>query len=156
MGKGIVARAAVFALCAGLLCGVVAEPAIAARKQRVKMLRLINRTRVGRDLRPMRLHTQVTRVAQKHSRQMAARKRVQSSGNLPRAIRRWAKAGWGENVTCGSSLRSIHRRFMRDASSRRNILRPRFRRVGIGVVETDYPPRVCNGGNLWVTEIFFE
>jgi len=155
MGRGLAARAAVLTVCAALIGGAMSAPAGAALKPREKMLRLINRARVHRDLRPLRLHRQVTTVARRHSRHMANRREIFSSQNLPRAIRRWAKSDWGENVTCGRSLRSVHRRFMRRVSSRRNILRKNFRRVGIGIVETDYSPHVCRGGSVWVTEIFF-
>jgi uncharacterized protein YkwD len=51
-----------------------------------------------------------------------------------------------ENVGYGFSVRGLHRQLMRSAPHRANILNPRMRQVGVGIVERN--------GALWVTEVF--
>ena len=119
------------------------------------LLRLLNQTRRTHHLRPVKLHPQVSRVALRHSRQMARAGKVTSSTNLPGAIRRWLHGAWGENVTCGTSPWTIHRAFLHDKDARANILRAKIRFAGIGVARSDPKPRACSGGSLWVTEILF-
>jgi uncharacterized protein YkwD len=53
----------------------------------------------------------------------------------------------GENVAHAPTLAQAHRALWASPSHRMNMLRPDFRRLGLGVVRGD-------GGDLWVTEIF--
>ena len=46
----------------------------------------------------------------------------------------------------GYSVRELHRAFLRSPAHRANILDPRKRVVGVGLVSS--------GGRLWVTELF--
>ena len=46
----------------------------------------------------------------------------------------------------GFTVRGLHRQFMQSAPHRANILDPRMRQVGVGIVRRD--------GALWVTEVF--
>jgi uncharacterized protein YkwD len=88
---------------------------------------------------------------------MARAKDVFGTRNLSQKLRRrgYRFTTWAENVGCQDSVRAMHRQMMRRRASRRAILFNRFRRVGIGVATTRSRPRVCDGGTVWVTEIFF-
>ncbi len=119
--------------------------------------RLINLERSERGVRRLKGARKADRLAERHSRQMARAKDIFGSRNLAQKLRRrgYRFTTWAENVGCEESVRAMHRQFMRRRSSRRAILFERFRRVGIGVARTRSRPRVCDGGTLWVTEIFF-
>lgn len=125
---------------ASLLADAIAgTPAHAGRPQR-RLLRMINDARRRHDARPLKMARRLTRLARRHSRQMAR------SRTLFHSSRRIGGT-WGENVGYTyHRLRSIHRAFMRSRSHRRNILSRKFRRVGIGYDRS--------GRRLWVTEIF--
>jgi uncharacterized protein YkwD len=56
----------------------------------------------------------------------------------------WSRIG--ENIAFNSTVRRAHRALMASPGHRANILDPRMRRVGVGIVE--------RGGELWVTEVF--
>ena len=120
------------------------------------LLSFVNNARAHHHLRPVKLHPKASRVALKHSRQMARKGQVTSSRNLPGAIRRWLHGAWGENVTCGTSAWTIQRAFLHNKDARHNMLRAKIRFVGIGIGRSKPKPRACSGGDLWVTEILFE
>jgi uncharacterized protein YkwD len=164
------ARFTAVALAAALVLGLGLEtPASAADRARTKaattpvplktvrdsLLRLVNQARRAHHLRAVKLHPGASNVATHHSRQMARRRKVSSSRNLPRAIHRWLHGPWGENVTCGTSPWTIQRAFLHNRDARGNLLRAKIRFVGIGVARSDPRPRSCGGGDLWVTEILF-
>ena len=54
---------------------------------------------------------------------------------------------WGENVAAAGTLRRVRTLWMGSGGHRANVLNPRFRRVGIGVVRAR--------GLMWVTAIFY-
>lgn len=94
----------------------------------------------------LRLAADLVEVARSHSRDMAAQGRVFHNPNLGDQVKGWQVIG--ENVGRGPSVDDIHRAFMGSETHRREILRPGFREVGVGVV-------VAND-SLWVTQIFRE
>jgi uncharacterized protein YkwD len=108
---------------------------------------LINRERRARGLRALRMSRTLARPAQRHSADMAARRyfsHTSPAGTTMSA--RIARSGYtrgrryviGENIAWGtgtvSTPASIVRSWMRSPGHRANILSPRYREIGIGVV----------------------
>jgi uncharacterized protein YkwD len=137
-------------LVVGLVVGLASpQAASAAVKPRERLLTLINEVRERRGVRPVRLATRASRLAGRHSERMARAGEVSPSGiNYP-------YDEWGENVSCGRSIRQAHEKLMEVAEARRNIIRARFRRVGLGIATSRPKRRVCHGATFWVTEVFF-
>jgi uncharacterized protein YkwD len=138
----------------GVVVGVVAGLATpgfarASVRPRQRLLTLINEVRERRDVRPVRLAARASRLAGRHSERMARAGKVSPSGIDYRYDE------WGENVSCGRSVRQAHAKLMEVAAARRNIVRARFRRVGLGIATTRPKRRVCHRARFWVTEVFF-
>lgn len=114
---------------------------------RRKMLHLLNQTRGNHGLRAVRLNANVSHDAWRHSRKMAELKRCIHTANLYDVVRRYSPSTWGENVGAAGTLKRIRNLWMGSGGHRANILNPRFRRIGIGVVKAR--------GLLWVTTIFY-
>ena len=113
---------------------------------------LVNRTRARFGLRPLSPNRCLHRVAARHAHDMVARRyfahvtpngwdtgaRAQASGYAPRA------AAWivGENIAWGvdgaASPAWVMNAWMHSPGHRANILNPRFRDIGVGIV-TDTP-----------------
>jgi uncharacterized protein YkwD len=81
--------------------------------------------------------------AHEHSSDMAARTDLFHTSNFS-VVCCWSAIG--ENIAYNVTVRRAHRALMASPGHRANILDPRMRRVGVGVVERH--------GRLWVTEIF--
>lgn len=108
---------------------------------------LINRRRVARGLRRLRLNRRLSRAARRHTRDMVRRRyfgHVSRNGadvvdRLRRSRYIRPNSAWavGENLAWGSGRRATPRRivraWMRSPGHRANILSPRFREIGIGV-----------------------
>lgn len=108
---------------------------------------LINRRRVARGLRKLRLNPRLSRAARRHTRDMVRRRyfshvsrggadvadRLRRSGYI-RPNSSWAV---GENLAWGSGRRAtprqIVRGWMRSPGHRQNMLSRRFREIGVGV-----------------------
>jgi uncharacterized protein YkwD len=114
---------------------------------RVKMLRLLNQTRRSHGLPIFRLNASVSYRASLHSKAMARRNGLFHTVNLYDAVRAYRPSAWGENVAMGGSLRRVRTLWMRSAGHRANVVNPRYRRIGVGVVNAR--------GALWVTTIFY-
>lgn len=114
---------------------------------RRKMLHLLNQTRGNHGLRTLRLNANVSHDAWRHSRKMAELNRCIHTANLYDVVRRYSPSTWGENVGAADTLKRIRTLWMGSGGHRANILNPRFRRIGIGVVKAH--------GLLWVTTIFY-
>jgi uncharacterized protein YkwD len=148
------ARITIALTCTFVLSGLVAGfatpgTARASVKPRQRLLTLINEVREQRGVRPVRLAARASRLAGRHSEQMARAGEVSPSGIDYRYDE------WGENVSCGKSIRQAHVKLMEAAEARRNIIRARFRRVGLGIATTRPKRRICHGAQFWVTEVFF-
>lgn len=124
-------------------------PAGAAVKPRERLLTLVNEVRERRGVPSVRLATRASRLAERHSERMSREGEVSPSGINYRYDQ------WGENVSCGRSIRQAHEKLMESADARRNIIRARFRRVGLGIATSRPKRRVCHGAEVWVTEVFF-
>jgi uncharacterized protein YkwD len=114
---------------------------------RRKTLQLLNQTRRSHGLSVLRLNANVSHFAWKHSKKMAELSRCIHTANLYDVVRTYSPSTWGENVGAAGTLVRIRTLWMGSAGHRANILNPRFRRIGIGVVKAR--------GLLWVTTIFY-
>jgi uncharacterized protein YkwD len=115
--------------------------------RRDRMLQLLNQTRRNHDLPVFRLNLDLSATAWRHSKKMAERNQLFHTANLYEAVRAWSPSTWGENVGVARWLRRVRRLWMQSGGHRDNILDPRFRRIGIGVVKAR--------GLVWVTAIFY-
>ena len=122
---------------------VGAAPAGAVTTRESKLLTKINNTRTAHGLRPLRLSSDLATAARQHSRQMASATTLFHTANFS-TICCWSSIA--ENVGMGYSVRELHRAFMRSPAHRANILDPRKRVMGVGLVSS--------GERLWVTELF--
>lgn len=126
-----------------VVCALLIWAGIANANPVRRTLRATNQARIEHGLHRLRLSDPISRFARRHSRQMAQAGHIfHSDLSFPKPAD-WTVAG--ENVGRGS-LRRILRAFMRSPEHRANILNPRFRRIGIGVVFA--------AGDAWVTEDF--
>ena len=134
----------------GLLVGYASpQPAGATVKPRERLLTLVNEVRERRGVRPVRLAPRASRLAKRHSERMAR------AGEVSPSDINYRYDEWGENVSCGRSIRQAHEKLMEAADARRNIIRARFRRVGLGIATSRPKRRICHGATIWVTEVFF-
>ena len=109
------------------------------------MLRLINQERVDRGKERLVMGKRMARYAERHSRDMREAGRIfHSDVSFPKP-KTWRIAG--ENVGAGDGVLSLHEAFMGSDEHRKNLLRNKYGKVGIGV-KTD------PSGRLWVTVEF--
>lgn len=111
------------------------------------MLQLINKTRSEYDLPPLVLDPTIRSVAIAHSQDMLVREFFDHA-NPDREMPwdRLKKGGIdfgraGENLAKASTVYIAHKALMESESHRRNILDPRFTRIGIGVIANGSPAR---------------
>lgn len=144
-------KAASFALLASILliAGSVAQHRVRGRVQPEarEMRTLINRARVADDETRVKLSPRLSRVALRHSREMAAQDNLHHNDLLVRDVGDLPWRILGENVGVGASVEGLHTAFMNSSPHRKNVLDRRFRLVGIGV-------RVA-GERTWVTVVFY-
>ena len=102
------------------------------------MLKLVNQERINNGLKPLVMDETLRRVARKHSIDML-RKGYFSHNSLDgltpydRMRKGGVKASFsGENLAFAPTVKVAHRGLMKSPGHRENILRPQFRRVGIG------------------------
>jgi uncharacterized protein YkwD len=133
----------VVVLLAVLATGVA--PAGAATTAEKAVHEMINEARAQAGVRLFPLSKRLSRIAHRHSKVMASRGTLFHSCLTCAISGDWRKLG--ENVGYGPSRDSVQDQLMASAPHRANILHPKFRRVGVGVVR--------QGGLVWVTQIFF-
>jgi uncharacterized protein YkwD len=114
---------------------------------RDKMLNLLNQIRRNHDITTFRLNAELSHDAWLHSKRMAERNQLSHSYNLYDTVRAYSPSTWGENVGKASFLTRVRTLWMHSSGHRANILKARFRRIGIGVVKAR--------GYVWVTAIFY-
>ena len=115
--------------------------------RRDKMLKLLNQTRRNHGLATFRLKVELSHFAWLHSKQMADRNQIFHTNNLYDAVRAYRPSTWGENVGKAGLLTGVRSAWMHSSGHRANILKARYRRIGIGVVKAR--------GAVWVTTIFY-
>jgi uncharacterized protein YkwD len=141
-----------------------ASPCSARVSTATTTLCLINAQRGAHGVRPLRVDARLYRAAIRHSRDMVAKRYfAHESRSGARFSSRIARTGWmsgrgrwsvGENLAWGSGAqadpRSIVASWMRSAGHRHNLLNPRFRVIGIGVVSG--VPVSANAGRTYTTD----
>ena len=139
--------AAVALFIALLLLTVTTPQADAVTRPEHKTFRLVNGDRRAHGVFLLKLSSSISRLAHRHSRQMAQQHSFFDNPCLD-CLRHSHGWSWiGENVGYAPTVRAMNRWFMHSPPHRANILSRHFKRVGIGVVRS--------GGSVWVTEIFF-
>jgi uncharacterized protein YkwD len=121
-----------------------------AATPRERMTELTNADRAEAGLDPLTLSLHVSRHARRHSRQMAEAGFIFHStvGQLRRYIEGHKWSIIGENIGSGGSLVSLEEAFMASKPHRENILNPKFKHIGVGVIRDD-------DDVLWLTIIFW-
>jgi uncharacterized protein YkwD len=180
-GLALAAIAALAALCFALLastpaldasargtdCGpnVNSVPGEATTKQFKQALRcLINVERASRDRRKVRNNRALAGIAHRHTKVMVGQDcfEHQCSGEapLPTRIERsdylqpGMRYGYGENLGCSRTPAAMMRAWMGNRFHRSNILKRKFRHIGVGGKRgTPYPPgsENCMPGRKYVT-----
>lgn len=141
-------RLPIVVVVVAVLVAVTASPVIADDvPRRDKMLHLLNQTRRNHGLRVFRLNVELSHFAWRHSRRMAQRNRLFHTADLYQVVRAYQPSTWGECVGVAGTLKRVRTLWMRSSGHRAIILKPRFRRIGIGVVKAR--------GLVWVTAIFY-
>jgi len=114
---------------------------------RDKMLHLLNQIRRSHDLPALRLNAELSHDAWLHSKRMADRNQLFHTYNLYDTVRAYSPSMWGENVGKARFLTRVRTLWMHSSGHRANILKARYRRIGVGVVKAR--------GSVWVTAIFY-
>ncbi|MHB1160499.1 MAG: CvpA family protein [Chloroflexota bacterium] len=117
------------------------EPDPAAEE---RMLQLVNAEREKAGLRPLQMDEELRKVARAHSREMFEMSYF--AHNSPASgtpFDRMRKAGIpfglaGENLAYAPNVQIAHEGLMNSPGHRANILRPEFRKVGIGVLKSEF------------------
>lgn len=103
----------------------------------------VNAVRTQHGLARLRMRAGLMTYAQRHSATMS-RSRTLFHAGVPAEL--CCRSSVSENVGTGGTVRGLHRAFMSSPAHRANLLDPRKRGVGVGVVRV--------GGRIWVTEVF--
>jgi uncharacterized protein YkwD len=132
-------------LSAGLLASSVLAPAAASAttSREAALLARIDHAREVHGLAPLRPKPGLMAYAREHSAKMASADYLFHTRDFS-VVCCWSAIG--ENIAYNATVRRAHRAFMGSPGHRANILDPRMRRVGVGIVERN--------GELWVTEVF--
>ncbi len=111
------------------------------------MLRILNNTRRNFNLPVFRLNRELSHTAWLHSKRMVSANRLFHTQDLYSKLRAYRPSTWGENLGAAGSLKYVRTLWLRSSSHRHNLLKPGFRRIGIGVVWAR--------GRVWVTATFY-
>lgn len=139
--RRVLVRQLAVALVLALFASIpLAAPASAVDDRRAGEIRnrieyLINRERIRRGMRRLRINDKTWDYARDHAQDMARRRAIYHDSNLRYEIPRGCEA-WAENVgrtTSGDAAKSVMNMFMNSASHRSNILSKRMTHMGIGV-----------------------
>ncbi len=109
-----------------------------------KMIQKINKARSKNGKRKLTLDPHLSRVARRHTKSMARESELVHTKNLGQKITNWTSLG--ENVGYGYSVTQLHNMFMDSKHHKDNILKTKFRYVGVGTFRKD--------GWMWTTVIF--
>jgi uncharacterized protein YkwD len=121
------------------LVGTSVAQAGALSQREASVVSIVNEVRAGHGLRPLRVDTRLTRVARSHSSTLL-RTNVFTHGAMELRLRRSGARGprFGENLAWGvgrhASAAAVVRSWLASPSHRANLLRPGYRRIGIGAL----------------------
>lgn len=137
----------IFICVLGLTFSVVGpEPATATTTPEQRALQLVNNARAERGLRKLVRVDRLDAYAERQAERMRAAGELFHS-NLSKVPKPWRFVG--ENVGYAGSVRRLHRGLMRSPGHRENILRPRFDRIGIGIVR-------AASGRVYEAQVFID
>jgi uncharacterized protein YkwD len=122
-----------------------APPAEAVTRDEATFAAMTNDVRSGRDMRRLKVTERLSRLARKHSKQMATRGELYHS-NLRRLFRGFDYRMVGENVGYGGSLDQLLEAFMASPPHAQNIM-GKWRKTGVGIVR--------RGDRIWITQLFY-
>lgn len=148
------------AVAQGSDCPRATAPAVEVPRKRLRraVRCVVNEKRDNRGRRPLRRQGQLQGVAQRHAKAMVRReclkprcpgqpplhRRIRRSGYVDDA-KRWEFA---LNTGCARTARAMVRKWKESRYHRRNMMRPRFRHIGVGVAPRATHRR-CKDG--WAT-----
>ena len=124
-------------LLALAVTGVAQAAGLSQREASV--LSVVNEVRAGHGLRPLAVDTRLVRVARNHSATLL-RTNVFTHGAMAQRLRRSGARGprFGENLAWGVGRRAtaaaVVRSWLASPGHRANLLRPGYRRIGIGAL----------------------
>jgi uncharacterized protein YkwD len=133
----------VVAVMAATTALVGASPAAATTTREARMLVKINNARANHGLPPLTASADLMAAARGHTVVMAGARSLFHTASFS-SLCCWDAVA--ENVGYGFTVRGLHGQLMHSAPHRANLLDPRMRQVGVGIVERN--------GYLWVTEVF--
>jgi len=140
-------RLAALVTAASLTLLLAPSPTVdAASSAENKMRQLINGERTERGKKALAMNEVLVGIARRHSKEMAEDGKIYHNPHLSSAVRFTNPSAWGENVGMGVSVPRLHDLFMASPPHRKNILKPDFDRIGVGLVQED--------GVLYVTVVF--
>jgi uncharacterized protein YkwD len=122
-----------------LLLGAGAAHAASLTRTETRLLALVNSARAHYGLRPLRVDWTLEAAARSHSVEMV-RTNSFGHGDFSRRIRAFGVAGrtFGENIAWGTGTdgraAAIVQGWLASPPHRANLLRPGFRRIGIGAI----------------------
>lgn len=121
-----------------------AEASTGSQARELRFVDSVNVERAGRGIDRLRLASDLTEVARRHSARMASDGDLRHNPSLGSEVSGWSRVG--ENVGRGGSVSSLHAALMDSESHRRNILDGQFTEIGVGVH--------LSGSTVWVTQVF--
>lgn len=152
MRRRFTTRATVAILCCFALALLVPASAVAGgscytfNDSERSFAKKTNAARVNAGKAKLKLDPHLSKVAIKHTREMASKDLLfhTPSTKLGNRVTNWIMLG--ENVGYGGSVKTVQKAFMNSAGHKANILNGSYKYFGIGVVKSD--------GVVWVTVIF--
>lgn len=127
---------------AGIAAFLAAPSALAAPASPAGLLRAVNAARAAHHVQPLRLDPALTRAARAHTAEML-RGNVFSHGDFYGRMTSFHLSGsLGENLAWGSggygTAASIVRMWLASPEHRANLLRPGYRRLGLGIAHGSF------------------
>ena len=155
IGKRRVAIVIVLFTALALVLETTSAQTANAIGSRGRLLKMINNVRERHDLRELRIDRSLSRDAVRHTRRMVKQNNVFDPPNLDTFLsdEPWERIGASVSG-CASTVRGVHRAWMRHASHRAILLERKLRRIGIGVIK-DRSRNICGRGSIWATELFY-
>jgi uncharacterized protein YkwD len=119
------------------LAGQASSQGAALSASEQNLLRAVNEARAASGLQPLSVDVALTRAARFHSRTLMVRNRLEH-GDVAGRLRSFGARGrtLGENLAWGSGpyarAQAIVRAWLNSPPHRANLLRPGYRRIGLG------------------------
>jgi uncharacterized protein YkwD len=111
-----------------------AQAGTRSRHWSAKFLGFTNDYRAAHGVRPVSGNADLRYLAWRHSVAMAKARRIFHTYGLGTKLRAWHPTTWGENVGVSMTLWRMFKAFCSSGPHRQNLLNPRFKILGVGVV----------------------